>query len=238
MTTILALDASTDACSVALANAVDTASIFEVIPREHNHRLFSMLRELLPDGAAAAGINTLAFGQGPGSFTGLRVAASAAQGLAYTLGVPAVGISTLACIAQGGLRRGVLNAADTAMVVLDARINEIYAGLYRFENGLAVPCTADCVIAPSELSAEYLAGQQTVVALGTGINCLEECPARVQAAITRTLDAQWPDSVDLVPLARQAIARGELLAPEQVQPVYLRNEVNWKKLSEQGRGRG
>ncbi len=234
MTSILALDTSTDACSAALQRDEQVSSRYQLLPRKHNHLLFTMLAELLPDGAEAAGLELLAYSQGPGSFTGLRIAASAVQGLAYTLHLPVAGISTLACLAQGALRRGVVSAEERVLTLLDARINEVYWGLYAFENGLAVACQPDQVSAPADLPRDLLASGAGVVALGSGLAYLEALPAALQGSILRSESDQWPDSRDLLPLAELALARGELVDADAVQPVYLRNEIHWKKLSEQG----
>lgn len=236
MNNILALDTSTDACSVAWRcdGAVD--SRYQLIPRQHNHRLFAMMAELFPDGADRANIEMLAYCQGPGSFTGLRIAASAIQGLSYTLGVPVAGVSTLACIAQGALRRGVITRDDLALVLVDARINEVYWGLYRFENDLAVACVDDHVSAPAELPAGLL--ERAAVAMGSGLAYLDELPAQLRRNISGNAPDQWPDSVDLLPLADREAASGALVEAWGVQPVYLRNEIHWKKLSEQGPARG
>ncbi len=234
MTTILALDTSTDACSAALQRGSEVKSRYRLLPRKHNHLLFSMLAELLPDGAAAAGIELLAYSQGPGSFTGLRIAASAVQGLAYTLQLPVAGISTLACLAQGALRRGAVTADEQVLVLLDARINEVYWGLYRFEDGLAVACQPDQVSAPADLPEGMLAEVQGAVALGSGLAYLDDLPRALSGSLLRSVPDQWPDSVDLLPLAAEALAEGELVSADAVQPVYLRNEIHWKKLSEQG----
>ena len=232
MKTILALDASTDACSAALLEGDIVSSRFQLLPRQHNHRLFAMMSELLPDGAAAAGIDLLAFGQGPGSFTGLRIAASAVQGLAFTLKLPVVGVSTLACLAQGALRRRVVQPDERVLALLDARINEIYWGLYRFEDGLAVPCTEDRVSAPADVPADLLEGP--VVALGSGLVLFDALPPSLRERVSRRVEDQWPDSVDLLPLAQRLAQDNVLLTAADVQPVYLRNEIHWKKLSEQG----
>ncbi len=234
MTTILALDTSTDACSVAFLKDGQLQSRFELVPREHNHRLFAMLKSLFPDGVAGAGIELVAFAEGPGSFTGLRVAASAVQGLAFTLDIPVAGVSSLACIAQGAYRRAEINADETALVLLDARINEIYGGLYRLQDGKVVACMDDFVSAPAEVNSELLSGVHSVVAMGSGLTMLDQLPASVRSGIARSLDDLWPDSIDLLPLAVDAAAAGRLLDAKAVQPVYLRNEVHWKKLAEQG----
>ena len=107
MTGILAIDAATEACSVALYRDGEYRQCYERIPRQHSQRLFGMLRELLPSGNLRdQGIDAIAYGAGPGSFTGLRIATSAVQGLAYTNELPAVAMSTLACQAQTALRLG------------------------------------------------------------------------------------------------------------------------------------
>jgi tRNA threonylcarbamoyladenosine biosynthesis protein TsaB len=232
MTSILALDTSTDACSAALQRGEQLESRYQLLPRKHNHLLFTMLGELLPDGAQAAGLDLLAYGQGPGSFTGLRIAASAVQGLAYTLELPVAGISTLACLAQGAMRRGVVSAEDRVLVLIDARINEVYWGYYGFDDGLATALVPDQVSAPGDLPADLMEGNS--LALGSGLAYFEALPSALQAAVASQVADQWPDSRDLIPLARRAEAAGELVSAQQVQPVYLRNEIHWKKLSEQG----
>ena len=232
MTSILALDTSTDACSAALKRGDQLESRFQLLPRKHNHLLFTMLAELLPDGAEAAGIELLAYGQGPGSFTGLRIAASAVQGLAYTLDLPVAGVSTLACLAQGALRRGVVSDGDELLVMLDARINEIYWGRYRFENGLATACGPDQVSAPEALPEDGFA--PGTIALGSGLAYFDALPAPLREKVARQVADQWPDSVDLIAQAERVAAQGELVSAQAVQPVYLRNEIHWKKLSEQG----
>lgn len=234
MTTILALDTSTDACSAALQRGDSLELRYQLSPRQHNHLLFAMLGELLPGGAEEAEIDLLAYAQGPGSFTGLRVAASAAQGLAFTLSLPVAGVSTLACLAQGALRESVVTEDDTVFALIDARINEIYWGLYRFEDGLAVPCLEDQVSAPAEVPAELLMAQDSVVALGSGLALADDLPDAVKSAISRQVEDRWPSAQDLIPLAQAMAAQEALVSAAEVQPVYLRNEIHWKKLSEQG----
>lgn len=236
MKNILALDTSTDACSAAWRCDGMVDSRYQLIPRQHNHLLFSMMAELFPAGTAGADIQMLAYCHGPGSFTGLRIAASAVQGLSYTLGVPVAGVSTLACLAQGALRRGVVTHDDLALVLVDARINEVYWGLYRFEDGLAVASIDDQVSAPSDLPPDLL--DRNAVAMGSGLASLDELPARLRSEISATAPGQWPDSVDLLPLADREALAGTLSEAWAVQPVYLRNEIHWKKLSEQGPARG
>ena len=116
--------------------------------------------------------------------------------------------------------------------MLDARINEVYWGYYGFEEGLATALAADQVASPDSLPAGLLGGR--TVALGSGLSYFEALPEPVRGAVAEQVADQWPDSRDLIPLAEQAAARQALVPAQAVQPVYLRNEIHWKKLSEQG----
>ncbi len=236
MSNILALDTSTDACSVALQMAGEIQHRFELIPRQHNRRLFSMLQELLPGATMSElSIDLLAYNRGPGSFTGLRIAASAMQGLAFSLGLPVVGVSTLACMAQGALRKGLVAQTSVVLVMLDARINAVYWGLYAFEDGIARAQRPDAVSHPGELTLPGLEPGAVLIGLGNGCSYLGELPPAVQSVVQPCGDNCWPDSFDTLTLASLEYAQGRVLTPEQVQPVYLRNEISWKKVHEQGR---
>jgi tRNA threonylcarbamoyladenosine biosynthesis protein TsaB len=236
MTNILALDTSTDACSVALRRKGKVEYRYELIPRQHNQRLFPMLRELLPTGALAeAGVELLAYNHGPGSFTGLRIAASAVQGLAYSSDIPVAGVSTLACMAQGALRNGLVEAGSTALVLLDARINEVYWGVYGFEEGIARALRPDAVTAPEKVSLQGLELGAGVVGLGNGLCYQASLVESVRSTLDPCATACWPDSRDTLTLAGIEHSQGRLLSADKVQPVYLRNEISWKKIHEQGR---
>jgi tRNA threonylcarbamoyladenosine biosynthesis protein TsaB len=236
MRNILALDTATDACSVALVQDGNISSRNELIPRQHNQRLFSMLGEVLPRvNPNEVGIELLAYNHGPGSFTGLRIAASAVQGLAFAWGLPVAGISTLACMAQGAWRRGEIAPSATALVLLDARINEVYWGLYQLEDGVACPCQPDAVAAPGSLPVDIGVKSQELVVIGSGLRYADTIPAELVRRWSATLPDLWPDSLDLLTLAESCFEAGLVCAAEQVQPVYLRDEISWKKIAEQGK---
>ena len=236
MTNILALDTATDACSVALSLNGEVQALCEQIPRQHNQRVFAQLDTLLAgQSPAERGIEALAYTHGPGSFTGLRIAASVMQGLAFAEKLPVVGVSTLACIAQGAWRRGELGKNQSALVILDARLNEIYWGLYQLQQGLAQPVLPDAVSAPALMPASIAGQDLPLVAIGNGLKYIGQMPGRVTAAIAARHPDSRPDSRDLLPLAEAALARGEFHSALNVHPVYLRNEISWKKVHEQGR---
>lgn len=236
MTNILAIETSTDACSVAVYSDGETREIFEIIPRQHSQRLFPMLRELLPNGNLVdQKIDAIAYACGPGSFTGLRIAASAVQGLAFANALPAIAVSTLACQAQAALRLGAANSDETVLSVLDARINEVYWSVYEYSNGLAKLVEGPHVCAPQDIKLAHLPGN--LVGVGGGMSYFEQLPQVLQSALQKRNEKLLPSAADLIPLALASYAAGEWQAPAQVLPVYVREQVSWKKLAEQGKGK-
>ena len=122
MTTLLALDTATEACSVALLHAGKVISHYEVIPRLHAQRLLPMIQTLLAEaGITLSAVDALAFGRGPGAFTGVRIAVGVVQGLAFALQRPVLPVSTLATIAQRAHRE---HGAEQVAVAVDARMDD------------------------------------------------------------------------------------------------------------------
>jgi tRNA threonylcarbamoyladenosine biosynthesis protein TsaB len=233
MTGILAIETATDACSVAVFVDGQYRQRHEVIPRQHSQRLFGMLQELLPSGDLRAhGIEAIVYGCGPGSFTGLRIAASAVPGLAYAAGLPAIAVSSLACQVQTALRTGEVNAGDTVLSTIDARINEVYGAVYSFEQDLPVLQQGPWACAPAEIPPVRA---ESLRAVGSGCQFLDQFPAAVTAILRSGEEQLLPEARDLVPLALEKLRRGDTQTPQQVQPVYVRDEISWKKLSEQGK---
>jgi tRNA threonylcarbamoyladenosine biosynthesis protein TsaB len=234
MTGILAIDTATDACSVAVYLDGSYQEQYELIPRQHSQRLFAMLRSLLPDGRLREhGIDAIAYSEGPGSFTGLRIGVSAVQGLAYASGLPAIGISTLALQAQTALRTGATRADESLLSLIDARINELYFAPCHYEHGLAVLLQPPRVCAPQDL--QPLAGYGNLHAIGSGCALLEAVSGAMRSQLGAISPAVSPSARDLVPLALARLHRGATQTAQQAQPVYVRDEISWKKLSEQGR---
>lgn len=232
MTTTLAIDTATDACSIALHREGDYQQRLEIAPRQHNQLLFKMLAELLPAGGIeAAGIELLAFGSGPGSFTGLRIAASAIQGLAYAGGLPVVAVSTLACQVQGAYREGLVTDGDLVLSTVDAQVGEVYAACYEVSAGQLVERMPAQVCKPEALRCDGLAPR---VGIGSGLRLEDEFPGALREALQVRYPEFLPQARDLIPLALDAFERGEVCAADQVVPCYVRDEVSWKKISEQG----
>jgi tRNA threonylcarbamoyladenosine biosynthesis protein TsaB len=236
MTGILAIETATDACSVAISVDGHIRERHVIAPRQHSQLLFAMLEELVPGGdLAGTGIRVLAYGSGPGSFTGLRIAASAVQGIAYSCGLPAVAVSTLAVLAQTALRLGEVGAGDTVLCSIDAHINEVFSAVYDYEDNLAVLRGGPWACAPAELTPDQ---GEILCAVGSGCQFMEQFPQSLRARIRSSAPGLLPAARDMIPLALAQFQAGEIQSARDVQPVYVRDEITWKKLAEQGRSLG
>ncbi len=225
---ILALDTATEACSAALLNQQQIDARFEIAPRDHTQRILPLVQELLQlQELDLTALDALAFGRGPGSFTGVRIGIGIAQGLALGANLPMIGISSLATMAQGAWR---LTGATRVLAAIDARMGEVYWAEYqRDENGEWLGAETEAVLKPEAAEARIaqLSGEWATV--GTGWQAYPHL-LNGSAAKLITTDITLPAAEDMLPLAQCALQRGETVAVEHAEPVYLRNEVAWKKL--------
>jgi tRNA threonylcarbamoyladenosine biosynthesis protein TsaB len=218
---ILALDTATEACSVALW--LDGQVVLDAVELAHGHaqRILPMIDALLAAHALRlTDLDSIAVGCGPGGFTGLRLAISIAQGLALGADLPAVGVSNLAAVAQAMFDRD--PAAEQVLVCNDARMNEVYTGLYRRGgDGLAVPVGAERVLSPDAVAAP----EGAAVGAGRGFRAYPQLAQRLRASLGYIDDAVLPDAGAIVRLAAARLAAGEGVAADVLQPVYLRDNV-------------
>lgn len=224
---ILAVDTATEACSAALLVGDKLFSRWEEAPRDHTRKILPMVQAVLEDaGISLSDLDAIAFGRGPGSFTGVRIGISVAQGLAFGAGVPLIGISTLAAMAQGAYR---LDGAQQVLTAIDARMNEVYFGRYELIDGHMQLVGDEVVSEPAALVdvRGKLAGPVTCV--GTGFETYGETLSGLADELAVS-QVRFPAAEDMLPLARAAWLAGEAVPVEQATPVYLRDKVTWKKL--------
>jgi len=228
MPTLLALDASSTACSCALMQDQLIVQRFEVAPREHTRLLLPMIDEVLAEAGVALGqLDAIAYGQGPGSFTGLRIAAGIAQGLAYGADLPLMGVSTLEALALAAHRKW---HARHVIAALDARMDEIYVAAYHCSQNVLTVALEESVIPPSKLQLPKSDRIIEWLGIGSGWQLLSNIPVDVQATVAQTLPGELPAAEDIVRLAAASWERGARGgAPHAVIPVYLRDEVAWRK---------
>ena len=219
---ILAIETSTTACSAALFVDGEIQQRYALAPRQHAALILPMIESLLVEaGIKATQLDALAFGRGPGSFTGVRIAASVVQGIAFAAELPVVPVSTLAALALGAMRE---SGEAQVLAALDARKNEVYWGAYRHvDTDLARLQGEECVCLPDAVTAP-----QNYSWVGAGSGWAAYGPlllARTGERVLRVLPDLEPVARDVARLAVDAYRNGQLVSPEEVCPVYLRNDV-------------
>jgi tRNA threonylcarbamoyladenosine biosynthesis protein TsaB len=223
MSVILAIDTSTHACSCALNKDGDIEEIFELIPRQHAAKLLPMISGLLNCyGIGFSDLDAVAYGQGPGSFTGLRIAAGVAQGIAMGANLPVVPVSSLASLALQ-----MRSESGTALVfsTLDARIDEVYWGFYKLMDNTVVLLGEEGLCKPESLPVTLPAQPGSVLAAGTGLDYLERMPAIYRNGISLHRSDLHPRAGIMAELAVGLLQQGKVQLPEEVTPVYLRDNV-------------
>ncbi|WP_293266348.1 tRNA (adenosine(37)-N6)-threonylcarbamoyltransferase complex dimerization subunit type 1 TsaB [Neptunomonas sp.] len=237
MPKILALDTSTDACSVALYVAGDIREDFRIIPRQHTKQLLPMIQAMLDDaGLKVTDLDAIAFGRGPGSFAGIRIATGVAQGLAFSAELNLLPISTLAAIA---LAHHLKTGDQHVIAALDARMDEVYWAAYKFENGLPILLESERVDAPANIC---LPDASEWAGVGSGWRYLQKMSDQVKQFITTVEgglqeevdeNTTYPTASSIVRLAIKDYQEGKSVSPELALPVYLRDNVAWKKKDQQ-----
>ncbi len=214
---ILALDTSTEFLSLALWQDGAVAVRELLAGQKHSELVLPLIRELLDEtGLQLAELDGIAFGEGPGSFTGLRIGCGVAQGLAFGAGLPVVGVCTLEALAQ---------QAGTSRVIacLDARMNEVYHAAYERNGEGWREMVAPGLYPPSQVPAIEGAGW---CAIGSGWDAFGEALDAVYGAqVERRIAGAFPLARHMAELAVPRFANGEGKAPHEVAPLYVRNKV-------------
>jgi len=219
---LLAIETSTDACSAALLCDGQVHDRYQLAPREHGRLILGLVDAVLAEaGLSLKQLDGLAFGRGPGAFTGVRIATGVIQGLAFGADLPVVPVSTLAALAQGTVRQQV---ATRILAALDARMGEIYWGVYQSDAaGLMVEVEVERVCPAQLIEAPAGTGWFGV---GSGFAAYEEIlRERLGAALAGCAPDAYPQARDVAVLGAAALARGEAVSAEQALPVYLRDNV-------------
>ncbi|WP_130619448.1 tRNA (adenosine(37)-N6)-threonylcarbamoyltransferase complex dimerization subunit type 1 TsaB [Dyella amyloliquefaciens] len=217
---LLAIETSTEACSVALVHGDEVIARSEVAPRRHTELVLPMADNLLAEaGLGRHALDAIAVGRGPGAFTGVRLGISLAQGMALALDVPVVTVSSLAALA--------LEAPEddaAILAVIDARMGEIYAASYRRDdNGGLIALDEERVCLPQSL---VLPNESHWHVVGTGWSTYEQEVRRHLTGELRSAEGvRYPQARHVAELAAREFAAGRATAPEHALPVYLRDKV-------------
>lgn len=227
---LLALDTSTEACSVALWHKGEKTHLDELAQRTHTKRILPMVDELLANsGINLKQVDALAFGRGPGSFTGVRVGAGIAQGLAFGADLPVIAVSNLTAMAQAAFE---LYQAENVAAAIDARMNEVYFSQVKREKVRSElgeffqwnPVIEEQVCQPEKVLEQF--SDLSAYRVGTGWTAY---PQFKENGLEGS-DIILPSAQYMIELALTDYAQNKVISALEIEPVYLRNEVTWKKL--------
>lgn len=218
---ILAIDTATEACSAALHIDGEVVELFQIAPRQHSELILPMLDKLMNEARLQPQqLDVLAFACGPGSFTGVRIAASIIQGIALGADLPVAAVSTLATLAQQCFED---TDTQNAFAAIDARMNEVYWGIYqRNSENIATLLGCESVSPPSQIRQPNHKG----MGVGSGWRCYQaELLLRCQTWVDGYQENALPKASTIAKLGKE-MANCNLLVPaEKAVPVYLRNNV-------------
>ena len=222
---ILAIETATDACSCALETPGTIAARHAVEPRRHTELLLPMVHSVLEQAGVGLGdLDAIAFGRGPGSFTGLRIACAVAQGLGFGAGCPLVAVSTLQVVAAGVHRS---RGARRVLVAHDARMGEVYWGGFEW-NGVTMEAAFEESVGPPQAVHVPRGGSWTAAGSGWFAHRAvldDRLAGRLDADREMVDAARLPEAIDMLDLAKTAFDAGLVVAPEDAAPVYLRSDV-------------
>lgn len=228
---LLAFETATEACSVAVWSDGRVLERFEIAPRRHAELALPWAEVLLAEaGLARSQLDAIAVGRGPGAFTGVRLGIGVAQGIALALDRPLVAVSTLSVLAAGARAEvASLPSSDAdasgsrILAAIDARMGEVYLGRFALHSGDAVALGPEVVVRPE---AAEVPDDDGWLGLGTGFAAADGAlQIRLGGVLARVDARALPHAGALARLAVAAFARGEAVAPERVEPAYLRNNV-------------
>lgn len=217
---LLAIETSTESCSVALNHNGELISRSEIAPRRHAELLLPMCEDVLAEaGVSRRQLDAIAVGRGPGAFTGVRLAISAAQGIALALDLPVIPISSLAALACDAPHDG-----NRILAVIDARMGEVYAGVFRPDREGLVEATATESVGSAEM-LRFSSGAPWNV-IGSGWETYADViRLRLGTSPAWAEGKRYPQATAIARLAAREFAAGQSLAPELALPVYLRDKV-------------
>ncbi|MCG9771059.1 tRNA (adenosine(37)-N6)-threonylcarbamoyltransferase complex dimerization subunit type 1 TsaB [Pseudoalteromonas piscicida] len=220
---LLAIDASTEALSIALHYEGKFIRHFEVCPQQHSQKILPLVERILREAdITLSELDGIVFGRGPGSFTGVRISTAVAQGLAYSSGLKLVGVSTLQAMAQ----QAYMEAGKSSVVsAIDARMGEIYLCQYNGETrGVIQPSTEETVIKPENIDFT----PSGAAGVGTGWQAFSELATQLYCEIIDNITL--PDAYYMLFIADDSFTQGLSVDAADAQPQYVRDTVTWKKL--------
>ncbi len=227
---LLALDTCTEACSATVIIDDEAHSQYQIAPRQHSVIILPMIESLLAEsGISLKQLDAIAFGCGPGAFTGVRLGASVTQGIALGADLPVIPISTLASLAHTAMR---LQGANQVLSAIDARMGEVYYASFQGSSADDLSCIGEEKLSAPE-SIDLPEPQASIAqwtGIGSGWDTYHQQFLQRSEIVTGSLAFQWledkfPNALDIALLAKIQFANGKMLTPEEALPVYIRDKI-------------
>ncbi len=223
---LLAIDTATEACSAALHIDGAITTKYQVAPRKHAELILTMVDELLSEsGVLLSQLDALAFGRGPGAFTGVRIATGVIQGLAMSADLPVVPVSTLAALAQGAMTE-----SKQLACAIDARMGEVYWALYQANDAAIMQLVGEEIVCPPDSIRFFDSGDSVEsdswFGVGSGWETYgSELQNQMGDALAGFRLGDYPSAKAICALAIDAYQRGDTVDAAEALPVYLRDKV-------------
>ena len=221
---LLAIDTATEACSAALLYGASLLTRYEEPGRGHAERILPMVDEILAEsGASLASLDAIAFGRGPGAFTGLRIAAGVVQGLAFGADLPVLPVSNLKALAE---RAFLETAASAVLVCMDARMAEVYSCAFRRAADVAEGLGPERVLSPAQVQILPSAAEGGAwFGAGTGFGAYPQLGPGLGLLPSNIDGAMLSRAQEIARIGARDWAAGRALPAEEALPVYLRDQV-------------
>ncbi|MEN9917501.1 MAG: peptidase glycoprotease [Pseudomonadota bacterium] len=220
---LLAIDTSTEACSAALMLQDQMLERYQCVPRAHTQLILPMMQALLDEaGLKLSDLDALAFTCGPGSFTGIRIAASIVQASAFAADLPVIPVSSLQCLAQTAYRE---LQVEQVLAAIDAHLQEVFSASYRLQTqtGLMQACSVEQLGLPQQCVAS---GLTQFVGVGSGWDRYHDLfETQFKNQLQQWFPQRYPKAYDAAVIAADAWQRGAVLTAAQALPTYLRETV-------------
>ena len=220
MPNILAIETSSEACSLAVSNGDRLEVCHEVIPQQHTEKLLPLMQELMNDiNLTYQDLDVVATGCGPGSFTGTRLSCSITQGLAYSIGIPVISVSSMQILAQGMNREF---QCSEVIVLINAHMEQIYVGEFEFVEDKIIS-SAEKALNLDQINS--IRPTQGSFFVGDGCQLVDKYLRKLDAKVYE----RYPNAEDLLREAEIRLRVGNTLDPKDLVPVYLTGEEHWAK---------
>jgi len=221
MNRLLAIETSSEVCSVALTVNGQSLSFYRHAPMRHAELLLPAVSGLLEEAQLELrDLDAIAFGRGPGSFTSLRIGIGVVQGLAWASALPVIPISSLAAVAQQALEAGA-GQSSRICVAMDARMQEVYTAHFTVSAGVVHLAGQERVCSAGQV---LVAGDEPFVAAGNGFERFEALSSLAERAES-CQPSLWPRAESICTLALDWLKDHDPLPPSEAQPCYVRNDV-------------